>query len=333
MKGRASPLDIEEVRDRASLEAARRVIAMEIDGLKALSAALTTEFPRAVELLHDRPGRIILSGIGKSGHVARKIAATFASTGAPAQYVHPSEASHGDLGMIAPEDAVIMLSKSGENRELGDVIAYTSRFSTPLVAMTANPASLLGRAADIVLALPDAPEACVETRAPTTSTTMMMALGDALAVALLERRGFSAERFRIFHPGGALNAALAKASDLMHGGEELPLVAIDAEMSQALIEMTAKGLGCVGVLDADGRLAGIVTDGDLRRHMGPDLVSRRVGDVMTGGPRTVAPSALAADAMRLMTAVEPRVLVLFVVEDARPVGVIHMHDLLRAGVA
>jgi arabinose-5-phosphate isomerase len=313
---------------------ARRVLATEMDGLQALSASIGDDFAEAVARIRDLKGRLICAGVGKSGHIARKIAATLASTGTPAQFVHPTEASHGDLGMITPDDAVLALSKSGETRELADLLAYSRRFSIPLIAMTCKRDSLLGRESDLVLECPDAPEACGETRAPTTSTTMMLALGDALAVALLETRGFTASDFRAFHPGGTLGGALSTVANLMHAGDEVPTVGPDAPMSEALIAMSAKRFGCVGVVGDDGVLVGIVTDGDLRRHMGPDLLTQTAGDVMTKAPRVTRPTALAAEALRLMTEVDPRVTVLFVVDDARrPVGIIHMHDCLRAGVA
>ncbi len=321
--------------------AGARAVRQEADGLAALAAALdepgsalAQAFERAVAIGLAVEGRIIVVGVGKSGHVARKIAATLASTGAPAHFVHPNEASHGDLGMITPRDAVLALSKSGKSAEFSDVAAYTRRFAVPLIAMTAAPESRLATAADVVLVLPDAPEACGETNAPTTSTTMMMALGDALAVALLEARGFSATDFRVFHPGGALGAALARVSDLMHDGDALPLVGLDTPMAEALVTMTHKGFGCAGVVDPTGVLRGIITDGDLRRHMGPDLLTATAGAVMTADPRTVSPRDLAAQALRAMTAHPPRVTVLFALDDGgRPTGIIHMHDCLRAGVA
>ena len=317
-----------------ALDAARRVIGVEIDGLQALADGVDAAFARAVERLaaHKEKGRAVLCGVGKSGHVARKIAATFASTGTPAHFVHPTEASHGDLGMISQDDTVIALSRSGETKELADVVAFCRRYAIPLIAMTTQPDSLLGRAASIVLTLPDAAEACDVTQAPTTSTTLQMALGDALAVALLERRGFTATDFRAFHPGGTLGAALAKVSDLMHTGDERPLVPDTARMAEAITVMSDKTFGCVGVLDAQGRLAGVITDGDLRRHLGDGLLARPVGDVMTRNPRVIAPDELAVAAMRQMTGVTPNVTVLFAVDDGRPVGVIHMHDLLRAGL-
>jgi arabinose-5-phosphate isomerase len=312
----------------------RAAVALERDGLDALARALGADALAAVRLLASVKGRVICAGVGKSGHVARKIAATFASTGAPAQFVHPSEASHGDLGMITPDDCVLALSKSGETRELGDMIAYCRRFAVPLLGMTAKADSTLARGADIVLLIPDAPEACGETGAPTTSTTLMMAYGDALAVALIEARGFTASQFARFHPGGALGSALARADDLMHAGADIPLIAHDARMGDALIEMSAKGFGCVGVTGADGRLVGIVTDGDLRRNMSGDLTARAVSEVMTRDPMTALPDDLASDALRRMTAGERKITQLFVCEDTgRPAGLLHIHDLLRAGVS
>lgn len=315
-----------------SLEVARRVIRLEQDGLGQLADSLDDGFNAIVERLKNIKGRIICAGIGKSGHVARKIAATLASTGAPAQFVHPTEASHGDLGMITPDDAVLALSKSGETRELGDLMAYCRRFGTPLIGMTCGAESGLARASDYLLLVPDAPEACAETRAPTTSTTLMLALGDALAVALLEARGFTAQDFKMYHPGGALGAALATVGDLMHSGDAIPLIGLEARMGEALIEISAKGLGCVGVIDAQGCLIGMVTDGDLRRHMGPDLLDQPIAEVMTCGPKTVQAGTLAADALRIMTAGPVKITQLFAVEDKKPAGLLHIHDLLRAGV-
>ncbi|PIC00865.1 SIS domain-containing protein [Caulobacter sp. X] len=307
----------------------RRVLSVEADALKTLSQSLDEAFVQAVETLFNAKGRIVCTGIGKSGHVARKIAATLASTGAQAMFVHPAEASHGDLGMIGPDDVILALSKSGEARELSDVIAYAKRFSIPLIAMTAFEDSQLGRGGDIVLRLPDAPEATAEVNAPTTSTTLQIALGDAIAVALLERRGFTASDFRVFHPGGKLGAMLRTVADLMHGDGELPLIGAEAPMPDALLVMSEKRFGAVGVVDADGRLAGLITDGDLRRHM-DGLLQHTAGEVMTRAPLVIAPGALAAEALKLMN--DRRITVLFVVEAERPVGVLHVHDLLRAGV-
>ncbi|MEC9249721.1 MAG: KpsF/GutQ family sugar-phosphate isomerase [Pseudomonadota bacterium] len=321
------------MQDFDALAVARRVIAIERDGLSQLEDMIGEPFAAAVSLASELKGRLICTGVGKSGHVARKIAATLASTGTPAYYVHPTEASHGDLGMITAEDAVLALSKSGETRELGDLIAYCRRFDVPLIGMTAKPDSTLGRACNFQLFVPDAAEACAETRAPTTSTTLMMTMGDAFAVALLEARGFTATDFRTFHPGGALGAALASAADVMHAGEAMPLVAGDASMSDVLLEMTAKSFGCAGIVDADGKLVGIITDGDLRRHMGADLVARRAADVMTPDPKVGRPGMLAADALREMTAGAPKITQLFLVEEnGRPAGLLHLHDLLRIGL-
>ncbi len=316
------------------IEVARAVLAAEAAGLQALSASLDANFDAAVNHLAACTGRVVVSGMGKSGHVARKIASTLASTGTPALFVHPAEASHGDLGMIVPDDAVLALSNSGETAELADLVAHARRFGLPLVAITGKAASALARAADILLLLPAAAEACPMGLAPTTSTTMQLALGDALAVALLTRRGFTASDFSANHPGGRLGAQLRRVADLMHRGDAIPLADAALPMDRALILMTSKGFGCLGALDADGRLQGVLTDGDLRRAMGPDLLSRRVQDVMSPSPRTIGPDALAADALRAMNAGPRPVTSLFVLDaDRRPMGVLHIHDLLRAGVA
>ncbi|WP_454760787.1 KpsF/GutQ family sugar-phosphate isomerase [Caulobacter segnis] len=307
----------------------RRVLSTEADALRTLADSLGEAFTRAVETMFNAKGRIVCTGMGKSGHVARKIAATLASTGAQAMFVHPAEASHGDLGMIGPDDVVLALSKSGEARELSDVIAYANRFSIPLIAMTAFEGSQLGRGGNIVLLLPDAPEATAEVNAPTTSTTLQIALGDALAVALLERRGFTASDFRVFHPGGKLGAMLRTVGDLMHDDGELPLIGLDAPMPDALLVMSEKRFGAVGVVDGAGALVGMITDGDLRRHM-DGLLTHTAGEVMTKAPQTIAPGALAAEALKIMN--DRRITVLFVVEAGRPVGILHVHDLLRAGV-
>jgi arabinose-5-phosphate isomerase len=309
----------------------RRVLDVEAEALKTLSAALDERFARAVEILFQAKGRIACTGIGKSGHVARKIAATLASTGSPALFVHPAEASHGDLGMIGPDDVVLALSKSGEARELADILAYAKRFDIPLIAITAAPHSALGRAADVVLTLPDAEEATAEVSAPTTSTTLQIALGDALAVALLERRGFTAGHFRLYHPGGKLGAMLRTVGDLMHDLADTPLAGPQTPMREALLLMTEKRFGCVGVTGPDGRLEGIITDGDLRRHM-DGLFQATAGEVMTPHPKTAPPTLLAAEALKRMSETAPSSTVLFVVEDDRPVGILHIHDLVRAGV-
>jgi arabinose-5-phosphate isomerase len=306
----------------------RRVLAVEAQALAQLGEALGEPFVRAVETLFEAQGRVILTGIGKSGHVARKIAATLASTGTPAIFVHAAEASHGDLGMIGAGDVMVALSKSGEARELSDLLAYAKRFDIVLIAITAAADSSLGRAANILLLIPDAPEATDAVNAPTTSTTLQMAIGDAVAVALIERRGFTASDFKLFHPGGKLGAMLRTVGDLMHAAGELPLIAPDRPMSEALLVMTEKRFGAVGVIE-HGKLTGMITDGDLRRHM-DGLLTHSAGEVMTTHPLTATPGMLAAEALKLMN--DRRITVLFVVDDGRPVGILHVHDLLRAGV-
>jgi len=311
---------------------ARRVIRAEIDGLEQLAQTLESSFGEALDLCAATRGRIVVTGIGKSGHVARKIAATLASTGTQAQFVHPAEASHGDLGMIGVEDAILALSNSGESEELTDIVAYSRRFEIPLIAITAGPNSILAEAADAVLLVPRAAEACPMGLAPTTSTTMMMALGDALAIALLERKGFSTEDFRMFHPGGRLGRKLLRVRDIMHGGDTVPLIDPDAPMSEALLIMTAKSFGCVGVCSPGGRLVGVITDGDLRRHMDDDLLSRRVSEIMHPNPKTTTPGSFAAEALGLMNRFA--ITALFVVDDGQcPTGFLHLHDCLRAGIA
>jgi arabinose-5-phosphate isomerase len=317
----------------SQLEVARLVLRTEAAGLQALAAVLDGSFDLAVGLLAAATGRVVVSGMGKSGHVGRKIAATLASTGTPALFVHPAEASHGDLGMIVPGDAVLALSNSGETAELADLVAHSRRFALPLVAITAQPGSALATAADIALALPPAVEACPMGLAPTTSTTMQMALGDALAVALLTRRGFTEADFHQFHPGGRLGTRLQRVRDLMHSGDAVPIASPDTAMDLALLAMTEKRFGCLGVVDADGRLVGIVTDGDLRRAMGPDLLSRQVCEIMTSSPRTIAPDALAVEALHAMNARDRPITTLFVVDQrSAPIGILHVHDLLRAGL-
>jgi arabinose-5-phosphate isomerase len=314
------------------LAVARGVIRAEICGLERLAETLDGTFQTAVDLCAAVRGRIIVTGIGKSGHVAHKIAATLASTGTPAQFVHPVEASHGDLGMIGSEDAILALSNSGETSELADIIGYSRRFRIPLIAVTGGLRSTLAEASDVVLLLPAAAEACPMGLAPTTSTTMMMALGDALALALLERRGFSSADFRRFHPGGRLGRRLLRVRDIMHQEEEIPLVSPAERMSEAILVMTAKSFGCVGVCEPDGRLRGVITDGDLRRHMGDSLLSQTVRAIMHENPKTIVATALAADALGMMNRLA--ITSLFVVDESgQPVGFLHMHDCLRAGVA
>lgn len=308
----------------------RRVLRLEAEGLEALATALDDAFVHALELMERMTDRIIVTGMGKSGHVACKIAATLASTGTPAMFVHPAEASHGDLGMITDDDVVVALSNSGETTELADLINYAKRFRIPLIGITGRADSTLAHEADVALVLPSTPEACPMGLAPTTSTTVMLGLGDALAVALLERKGFTADDFRQLHPGGKLGRLLLRVSSLMHSGDELPLIEPDATMAEALIRMTAKRFGCVGVVDSENHLAGVVTDGDLRRHMSADLLSLNAGEVMTANPKTIRPDALAVEAISTMN--ELGITNLFVVDNKRPVGIIHVHDCLRAGV-
>lgn len=322
----------------ASVAAALRTVSVEREGLMQLEAAFTAKgdslaqaFAAAVTVIEKARGRVIVTGMGKSGHVGRKIAATFASTGTPAHFVHPAEASHGDLGMVGQDDAILALSWSGEAKELADVIAYSRRFRVPLIAVTSAPKSALGRQADVVLALPKAREACPNGLAPTTSTTLQMVIGDALAVALLEGKGFSADDFRVFHPGGKLGAQLMRVKHVMHQGEALPLAGEAAVLSDVLPVMTAKGFGVLIVTDAAGQLAGIVTDGDLRRRMGPDLPASRLADIMTRGPKTVGEEALAAEAMEMLNS--RKITSLVVTVEGRPVGLVHIQDLLRLGVA
>ena len=318
------------------VRAARRVLDLEAEGLRILGETLDESFVAAVDTLATVKGRVVVTGMGKSGHIARKIAATLASTGTPALYVHPGDASHGDLGMITDADAVLVLSNSGATPELADIIAYTRRFAIPLIALVGRADTTLVHggedlAADIALILPVMPEACPMGLAPTTSTTMMLALGDALAVALLERRGFSVDDFRVLHPGGRIGQSLIRVSDIMRQGDEIPLVGPNTAMTETLLVMTSKSAGCVGIVDGDGGLAGIITDGDLRRHIGGDMLSLDAGEVMTPAPKTIRPQALAAEALGRMNAAE--ITTLFVVENGKPVGLIHMHDCLRAGVA
>jgi arabinose-5-phosphate isomerase len=320
----------------AHVRMGRRVFELEAAALHTCAASLDQPFAEACKRILATQGRVVTTGMGKSGHVARKIAATLASTGTPAFYVHPSEASHGDLGMLARGDVVLALSNSGETPELGDLITYTRRFSLPLIGLVGRAPSTLADQAEVALVLPRLEEACPMGLAPTTSTTAMMAMGDALAGAVLAAKGFDRDDFAVFHPGGKLGARLVRVRDVMHAGAEMPLIAPERPMSEAIVEMTAKRLGCVGVVDA-GRLVGIVTDGDLRRHLGQEaFLARPVGEVMTGTPRTIAADALAAEAVAQMTEGHPHVTQLFVLargEDTAPVGVVHLHDCLHAGVA
>jgi len=314
---------------------ALRSLETERDALAALIAAISDglgqSFVAAVDAIRAARGRVIVTGIGKSGHIGRKIAATLASTGTPAFFVHAGDASHGDLGMITSDDVMLVLSWSGETEELKELINYSRRFRITLVAVTVNVESTLGKAADIVLALPQAREACPHNLAPTTSSLMQLALGDALAVALLESRGFTAIDFGVFHPRGKLGAALKFVRDVMHPGAAIPLIARGALMSEAIVEMSGKGFGCVAVTDGDGKLAGVITDGDLRRHMRVDLLQEPVDRIMTTAPKTIRPDQLASEALELLNS--SKITALIVVDMERPVGIVHFHDLLRAGVA
>ncbi|MDP6832305.1 MAG: KpsF/GutQ family sugar-phosphate isomerase [Alphaproteobacteria bacterium] len=323
-------------RENSSVRAAAaRVLRLEADGLGLLADGLDEAFDAAVELLSAIKGKLVVSGMGKSGHIGRKIAATLASTGTPAHYVHPGEASHGDLGMIGRDDGVLALSNSGETAELNDIVAYAKFRGIPLLAMVGKAPSTLASAADVALVLPAMAEACPMGLAPTTSTTMMLGLGDALAVAMMEQRGFSADQFQVLHPGGRLGREFIRVDDLMHKGGELPLCPADAVMSAAILTMTEKRFGCVGVVDGAGALIGIVTDGDLSRHMDDDLMHKVAGDVMTRAPKTIRAGALAAEALGFMNT--NKITCLFVTENGgpgdTPVGILHVHDILRAGIA
>lgn len=315
------------------LETARRVIGIETRALEKLEATLDDSFDRAVELIRAAAGRVIVSGMGKSGHIARKIAATLSSTGTPAHFVHPAEASHGDLGMLARGDVLLVLSNSGETPELADIIAYARRFGIPMIGVASRLDSTLLRQSTVALVLPRAEEACGNGIVPTSSTTMTLALGDAIAIALMESREFTPQNFRDFHPGGKLGARLSRVRDLMHKGAALPIVRVFTPMKDALIEISSKGFGVTGVTDEAGTLCGIITDGDLRRHMENDLLSRKASEVMTKNPTTISPGALAEDAVATMN--NRKITCLFVLDpegNGAPEGLIHIHDCLRAGV-
>ena len=319
----------------ASVDSALRTVDVEVAGVarlrKSLEGALGQAFAEAVDLIGDAAGRTIVTGMGKSGHIARKIAATLASTGTPAFFVHPAEASHGDLGMITANDVVLALSWSGETAELRDLVNYAGRFRVPLIAITSNGRSALGKAADLALVLPTVSEACPHGLAPTTSTLMQLAIGDALSVALLERRRFTPLEFKRFHPGGKLGGVLTLVKDVMRSGDAAPVVRSGTGMAEALIMMSAKSLGCVAVTDASGALIGVITDGDLRRHMGPHLTDMVVDAVMTETPQTISGGELAATALSEMQA--NVISALFVVDQGPEIGVVHMHDLIKLGVA
>jgi arabinose-5-phosphate isomerase len=319
----------------AAVQSALRTLEAEASGVAAIDAALRSDlgapFAAAAEMIRNAKGRLIVTGLGKSGHIGRKVAATFASTGTPAFFVHAAEASHGDLGMITADDVILALSWSGEQPEMKNLISYAARFGIPVIAITAEKQSSLSKAADIALTLPKAREACPHNLAPTTSSLMMLALGDALAIALLEGRGFTSTDFSVLHPGGKLGAMLKYTRDLMHAGEAVPLKPLGTRMSDALVEMTSKGFGCVGIVDHRGHLVGIVTDGDLRRHMRSDLMTAVVDEVMTKNPKTIGRDTLAGEALELLNA--SKVTALIVIDAGKPVGIVHFHDLLRAGVA
>lgn len=325
----------QDLNQEVIIAAGRRVLEIEGNALTVFADSLDASFAAAVNQMMNVKGRVIVCGIGKSGHVARKIAATLASTGTPSQFLHASEAAHGDLGMVTKDDAVLVLSYSGETTELSDVIRYTRRYRIPLIGMASRRDSTLLKASDIALLLPRAQEACPVGLAPTTSTTLTMALGDALAVAIMERRGFTPEKFHQFHPGGALGAQLVTVGEVMHRGRDMPVVPADTSMRETLLEMTSKGFGIAGVVDGAGRLRGVITDGDLRRNMNT-LLSQNAGEVATSDPLTIAPDALASAALGMMNNPDRPATCLFVVdpgdESGAPVGVIHVHDALRAGV-
>ena len=331
----SSPDDTANDLANAALQSALRTLDTEASGVTALAAALQgglgSAFTRAIDLMLHAKGRVIITGLGKSGHIGRKIAATFASTGTPAFFVHAAEASHGDLGMITAEDIVLAISWSGEQPEMKNLITYAKRFRISLIAMTAESDSTLAQAADIALTLPKAREACPHNLAPTTSSVLQLALGDALAIALLEGRGFTSVDFSVLHPGGKLGAMLKYVRDLMHTGAAIPLKPLGTKMSDALVEMSSKGFGCVGIVDEGGHLAGIVTDGDLRRHMRPDLMTAGVDEVMTKNPKTIGANLLAGEALEILNT--SKITALIVTDMKKPVGILHLHDLLRAGVA
>ena len=315
----------------ADIAEGQKTLKIEIEGLQKLSDSLDIAFSQAVDLLKNCQGRVIITGMGKSGHVGRKIAATFASTGAPSFFVHPGEASHGDLGVITNEDVVIAISNSGETKELSDILAYCKRFSIPLIGITSKQNSTIAKQADITLFLSDTPEACPNGQAPTTSTTMTIALGDALAVALMKRKGWKNTDFKKFHPGGKLGQMLLKVSDIMHGGDALPLVNETATMKEALLMMSAKNFGCTGIINNNGDLVGFISDGDLRRHMDDKLLDKPVADVMNTNPKSVPSDLLAAEALAIMN--KSSITNLLVVDGVKPVGILRLHDIMRAGVA
>src|ERR1700719_1687037 len=332
LMAKSSPTEVS-----AAVQSALRTLDAGVSGVGAIAAALQgplgPAFAATVDLIRQAKGRVIVTGLGKSGHVARKIAATLASTGTPAFFVHAAEAGHGDLGMITPDDVIIALSWSGEQPEMKNLVNYSARFAIPMIAVTSNAESSLGEAARIVLELPKAREACPHNLAPTTSSLMQAAIGDALAIALLEGRGFTALEFASFHPGGKLGALLKFVRDIMHTGDAIPVKPLGTKMSDALVEMSSKRFGCVCIVDHSGEIAGIITDGDLRRHMRSDLMTADVDDVMTRNPRTIPPGMLASEMLETLNSAKPARMVLIVAPAKKPVEVVHVHDVLRAGVA
>ena len=311
------------------LESAAKVLKREVEGIEALHSLLDDNFLKALQILSNIKGRLVICGMGKSGHIGHKIAATMASTGTPAFFVHPAEASHGDLGMILQDDAILALSNSGETPELMDILGYARRFKIPLIAITSGAQSTLAQAADIAFILPKIPEACPMGLAPTTSTTMTLALGDALAVALLEKRGFTAGDFKVFHPGGKLGKKLLKVTEIMHSNDDMPICHDSDTMHQVVLTISSKRGGCAGIINKDGELVGVITDGDLRRHLSPDLLGKKAAEIMFTTPTTLSPNALVADALALMN--EKSVGSIFILDHLKPIGVVHLKDCLRVG--
>lgn len=321
------------MKNNQDIRVAKVIIEQEIRTLRSLKSNLNMSLTKALDVLQSTKGRVIVTGMGKSGHIGRKISATMASTGTPSFFLHPSEASHGDLGMITTKDVVLAISNSGESKELSDILVYCRRFNVPMIAMTKNPDSSLGKNCDIVLKLPDNREACPFGMAPTSSTTATLVLGDVLSVELMVRKGVTAEDFKLRHPGGKLGAILRHVSDIMHTGDEMPLIDQNAIMQEALITMSEKMLGCVGIIDGEGKLIGMITDGDLRRWMSPKLIEEKVSKVMTKNPRTISPDMLIAEAVNVMNTTGRGITNVFAVVDQKPVGIVHIHDCLKAGVS
>lgn len=326
------PAAIQQTQMESDRLSAIKTIDSEIRAIEELKKSLDAEsLTKALDFMQNSTGRIIITGMGKSGHIGKKIAASLASTGTPSFFVHPAEASHGDLGMITDDDVVIAISNSGESRELIDILNYCKRFGIKLIAITKNQDSSLGKAGDVVLLLPNNGEACPLGLAPTSSTTATLVLGDILTIRMIERKGFSKEDFNDRHPGGKLGSILKRVSDLMHTGQDMPLLDENANMQAVLLEMTSKRLGCVGFVNSAGILTGILTDGDLRRCLSAQILSEKAADLMTRNPKTIAPEAMTAEALKIMH--DKKITNLFVVDNLKPVGVIHIHDLLNNGVA